>query len=245
MIDPIAGLNENLADVKRLMEIHLGEAGPTRGRKYRLEPLNKSGVVLTVACWEAFVEDCAIGAFDFLLDNAPTPSGFPEEVRRFVAKHLKEDKNDLAVWRLADAGWRPELAKYRDGVIRKYVGPLNTPSAHNVDQLFAELVGLHDVSKCWQRFKMSPTDARDRLKRLISLRGDIAHRVAATRSVVKDDVTNAVDLVGTLAALTSNLVRSHVHGICTKYPWPAQPEPPKAGRPRKDGAVSSVMPPTA
>src|SRR6266404_6762364 len=48
--------DQNCADVDRLLEIHADLAGPAPGRKFGVEVLNKSAVVLICAFWEAFVE---------------------------------------------------------------------------------------------------------------------------------------------------------------------------------------------
>src|SRR5688572_15932731 len=206
MADPIVGLNANMEDVRRLLKFHREEAGSTPGRKYGVEVLNKSGIVLTLACWEAFVEDCATSAFDYLLTAGNSPNAHAEPVRRLVARQIKEDKNELAVWKLAGDGWRSAMGSYRDAVVKKYVGPLNTPSAQNTDSLFLELIGLADLSKSWMRHKMTSADAAKKLQNLITLRGDIAHRVSSKRSVKKKDVSDGVELVSTLAGITSNRV---------------------------------------
>ena len=47
----------------------------------------KSSLVLVVACWEAFVEDVGLAAFDYLLKHSADPSGFPNKV--FLSGHLR------------------------------------------------------------------------------------------------------------------------------------------------------------
>lgn len=41
---------ENLEDVGKLLDIHEEISGKSPGRKYGVEVLNKSGVVMTTAC---------------------------------------------------------------------------------------------------------------------------------------------------------------------------------------------------
>ena len=230
MASPVDSLRENLRDVRRLLELHEDEVGTTPGRKYDVEVLNKSGVVLALACWEAFVEDCAVAAFDFVLQKSPAATGLSTAVRKHVVTHVRDDKNDLAMWALADSGWRQVLTTYRESVLRKRVSPLNTPSAENVDDLYDALLGLQKVSDCWRRHKMTPDQARTRLQAIIKLRGDIAHRTRATRTILKNDVREAADLAAELASMTANRVRQHVHGLVGSFPWDAEPDPPRAGR---------------
>ena len=62
------------------MEIHTKIAGPTVGAKHNVEVLNKSAIVLLVACWEAYVEDLAGVSFRLLLRRAKRPDAFPSKV---------------------------------------------------------------------------------------------------------------------------------------------------------------------
>src|SRR4051812_72765 len=60
----------NMRETQRLMEIHTEVAGGGPGRKHDVEVLNKSAIVLSVACWEAFVEDLAELALRAIVDDA-------------------------------------------------------------------------------------------------------------------------------------------------------------------------------
>lgn len=242
--DPFERLKDNLEDVHRLMEIHREEAGPQPGRKYDVEVLNKSGVVLALACWEAFVEDCAVAAFDHLLAHTTEPGQLPEAVRRVVGAQIRKDQNDFSPWRLAADGWRSELLQFRSDVIRRHVTPINTPSPRNVDRLFQELVGLASMSSNWKWHRMSAGQLTARLDSFISLRGAIAHRSAANRTVTKADVTINVDIILRIAGLTANRVREYLHSQTGAYPWSLKPQPAKPGRPRKSsGTVTNTVDP--
>lgn len=63
-------LQDNMSAVERLAKIHEEIAEPTVGRKAGVEVLNKSAIVLLVACWESYVEELAETAFEILLDRA-------------------------------------------------------------------------------------------------------------------------------------------------------------------------------
>jgi hypothetical protein len=60
----------NAAKVDRLNEIREAVGGSGPGYKAGVEVLNKSEVVLLVACWEAFVEDLAERGFEEMLKQA-------------------------------------------------------------------------------------------------------------------------------------------------------------------------------
>src|ERR1035438_1961739 len=83
----------NIAEVRRLVAIHERLTGKGPGRRVDVETLNKSGIVLLVACWEAFVEDLADAAFEFLLTNASEHSVFPASVLAGASEPLRIDKD--------------------------------------------------------------------------------------------------------------------------------------------------------
>src|SRR5690606_21975285 len=102
----IESLKSNMAEVDRLLEIHAKVAGSGAGRKRDVEVLNKSAIVLLLACWEAYVEDTAVAAFDRLLATAESPNVFPEFVLAIAAKEVKK-VDTMTFWGIAKDGWKP------------------------------------------------------------------------------------------------------------------------------------------
>lgn len=95
--------NENAVDVRRLIKIH-ATAG---GYPQEVEVLNKSAVVLIAAVWEAFCEDLAAEARKHLVAHIPRATALPDEVKRPIATHIEnKEKNEPAIWDLADDGWK-------------------------------------------------------------------------------------------------------------------------------------------
>lgn len=83
----------------------LTPTGP--GRKYGVEVLNKSAIVLLCAVWEAYCEDLASEAVEHLVTHAKDASALPKALRKQIAQELKADSHELAVWKLAGQDWRP------------------------------------------------------------------------------------------------------------------------------------------
>jgi hypothetical protein len=208
---------ENIAEVEKLLDIHaqLGGAGP--GRKRDVEVLNKSAIVLVVACWEALVEDLASLALDFMIDNAKDYKAFPPSVLDRVGSKYSGPN----AWTLAGDGWKKALRDSYTEILAKTTGILNTPRAPQVDDLFQKSVGLKSVSACWYWKGRSKAKAIAALDDLVTLRGSIAHRVTSSKYVYKKDVSAAIKLASYLAAKTSNSVRTHVHSSIGKHPWGA------------------------
>ncbi len=190
---------ENLSDVDRLTEIHADISGDTPGRKYGVEVLNKSAIVLITACWEVFCEDLCREAFDFMLRHVKTPGGVPADVRWKLGRVLREDKDERRVWSLAGEGWKAELRSYGG----KLLSDFHTPTSRKVDELFKSVLGLKRVSDSWSWAGMSIASARMKLDKLIKVRGSLAHRARAAQTVRKRTVVDYTSHVSRLVERTT------------------------------------------
>ncbi len=219
MDNHIQNLLLNLKEVKRLLEIHTEVAGSAVGRKHQVEVLNKSGIVLLSACWEAFVEDMASSAFDFMLSKASDHNSFPTNVLTLASNNLKKANDDRRVWELAGSGWRTVLQNHKAEVLDKYVGKLNTPRADNIDKMYEQLIGVPKLSDSWTWRGTSPVQSRQRLSDLVTLRGSIAHRVSTGASVRKSIVIQNTEFIQRLAVISSNTVALFVNDTVGEFPW--------------------------
>jgi len=219
MADPIATFVENTGEVRGLVELHEEKTGKKSGRRYGVAVLNKSGIVLLTACWEAFVEDTASTAFEFLIANSSDPHKLPPNVRRRIATWVRDDKNELRPWDLSGDGWRGVLSDYKQQMLHSHVSFFNTPKAGNVDSLFDALLALPSMSSNWTWNKMPISKAKERLAQYIELRGSIAHRVKSSRPVHKQMVKDYSDFITRLAVRTANVARAHVHSLVGASPW--------------------------
>lgn len=216
----IDNLKRNFEEVNRLLEIHVDISGSGPGRKRNVQVLNKSALILLLACWEAYIEDAAENCFEFMLNNASAPDVFPEHVLALAAKEVKKAETQR-IWGLSGDGWRDELTRHKDKILNKYIvkGSFNTPSSGNIDRLFAELVGLTSISSEWFWPSMTNERAKSKLEELIDLRGSIAHRVEASRTVYKKDVEFYKKFISRLAVITNNRAVALVYSRTGKRPW--------------------------
>ena len=212
--------DENTADIQRLLELHAQEGGTTRGRRFGLEVLNKSAIVLITAYWEAYCEDLAAEGLQHLVRHAKNADALPKELRKQIAKQLEDDKNDLAVWNLSGEGWRTVLQDRLSTLQEERNRKLNTPKTGNIDDLFMKALGIPSVSNSWQwAKKMTAARARTKLDKFVALRGAIAHRGADSKSVTKSQVTDYFEFIKKLAGLTGRTVNTHVKSITGKRLW--------------------------
>ena len=207
-------LDENLKDVEKLMELHGQEGGPGPGRRHDLEVLNKSAVVLITSYWEAYCEDIAAEALEYIVANSPNAAALPTEIKKIVAKEIKNSSHELEAWSLSDDGWRAFL-RSRLGVLKDARDrKLNTPKCGNIDDLFLSAIGLKDATAGWDwAKKLTPIKAREKLDNYVSLRGEIAHRGNSDVSVTKAKVKDYLNLVRNAAGKTGGAVNRHVKKV--------------------------------
>ena len=211
--------DQNAGDIKRLLEIHRDLGGDARGRRFRLEVLNKSAIVLITSFWEAYCEDIAAEALDHVVEHAQSSKVLPKGIKQIVAKELKDSKHDLAVWDLSDGGWRTILRKRLKMLQDTRNRRLNTPKSVNIDQLFLGARGLGRVSDSWRWDRMKPDRARRKLDNYVTLRGEIAHRGTVARSCTKDQVTDYFRFARELVGKTGGRVNRYVKDITGRALW--------------------------
>ena len=204
---------ENRKDVERLVEIHVDLVGDESGRKYGVEVLNKSAVVLICAAWEAYVEDLVQEGLGHICTHCPDPNRLPPNLQREIADEIKRESgsNPVAPWKLAANGWRTELQNNLTRLKAQYVHHWNTPKSDKVDFLIEKSLGLANLSSNWKRTTLTVTKARKKLDDYVGLRGDIAHRLTPSKTVYKHNVTGFLEHVARLVEFTDNAVNRHLH----------------------------------
>jgi hypothetical protein len=87
---------ENMSAVERLLQIHVKLGGERPGRRWGSEELNKSAVVLLVACWEAYLEDLCRCAFESSLASESVGDGWKKVLTEHRNKTIKQFHNPTA-----------------------------------------------------------------------------------------------------------------------------------------------------
>ena len=212
--------DKNLQDIERLLRLHEQQGGNARGRRYGLEVLNKSAIVLITSYWEAYCEDLASEALVHIVKHVKSAKDLPTELKKQIARELEKDKHELAIWEIADEGWRKYLEDRLESLKEIRNRKLNTPKTENIDNLFKSAIGLSKVSSNWRwSKKMTITRAREKLDRYVSLRGEIAHRGQASKTVKKSEVEDYLNFIKRLAAKTGGNVNSYIKRLTKKPLW--------------------------
>lgn len=211
--------DENVQDINKLLQLHAAEGGDQPGRRYGLEVLNKSAIVLITSFWESYCEDLAEEALEMIVQHAPNADALPKEIKKVIAKALKDDKNELAIWGIADTKWKDVLRTNFASLKAERNKTFATPKSFNVNELFESAVGLSSLSSNWRWEKMTPPQAAKKLNDFVSKRGDIAHRGSSTTTVKKSEVVAYLNHVKKLAAKTGGAVKKHVKMITGQDLW--------------------------
>lgn len=212
--------SENRKDIARLLELHALEGGAARGRRWRLEVLNKSAIVLITAFWEAYCEDIAAEGLLHIVTHAPNAEALPVELRKQLAKELKAEVHELSIWKVAGDGWRTLLQARLDKMREDRNRGLNTPKSAEINDLFFKSLGIERISDCWRWLPTTTSEkARAKLDRFIVLRGSIAHRGRDLKTVKKAQVKDYFVFVRHLAWKTGICVRKFAEKATNKPPW--------------------------
>lgn len=212
-------LLSNLKETHRLLDIHKEVSGTGPGYRHNVQVLNKSAVVLLVATWEAYIEDLAEGSFSHLVGHSNEPDNIPNKVLTLASKDIRKSQDHRAIWKLAGTGWKTILREHMSAVIKEKIGTLHTPRPKQIDDLFSSLIGISNLSKCWYWQGMSNSNATEKLNQLITLRGDIAHRVETTEQIKKQYVKDCGLTIIRMSVISNNKCRAHLHKITGTYPW--------------------------
>jgi hypothetical protein len=220
--------DKNAQDIERLLALHESVGGSSAGRRYGLEVLNKSAIILITAFWEAYCEDIASEALKHIVEHAHDAGKLPVELKKAVAKGLKADPHELAIWKLADKTWRQYLLDRFGEMTAERNKKLNTPKTQQIETLFREAVGIENVSNTWKWRNMTPERATRKLDRMVTLRGAIAHRGSNSATVTKTQVTDYFDFIKKITAKTGMAINQHVRAATGKPLW--KPKRQRTGR---------------
>lgn len=209
----------NSWDIHRLTSIKKDISGAGEGLRHGVEVLNKSGIVLITACWEAYIEDVCEECFDFFLQKCNEPNNFPVNARVAASQKLSSDSDKRKIWQLAGDGWKTVMKQNKENVIRKFTGNFNTPNPDNIDNLFEIVIGKKNISSIWKWKGMSVKQAKNKLRKYLEIRGSIVHRTRHTNKITSAMVENYLSFIERLVIITDNGLRNYTKKIINQYPW--------------------------
>ncbi len=215
--------SQNIKDIEHLIDLYHDKEQPKRSRESELEVLCKSAIVLITAYWESYCEDIASEGLDHIVKFAKSAKKLPNELKKQVAKDMEKENHELAVWELADSGWKGYVESRLETMKEQRNRNLNSPKTERIDDLFLKSLGIKNISSSWKLDRNAvASEVANHLDEFVKLRGAIAHRGNVKEAVTISQVVEYLDLIKNLAAKTGGKVNSHVIEITGKALWIAK-----------------------
>ncbi|MEK4091711.1 HEPN domain-containing protein [Viridibacillus sp. FSL H8-0110] len=197
--------NYNLKDIERLLDNHETVKGTGKGKR-ALDHITRSTILLLVASWELYIEEVVIESVEILIEKLDNPINLPNAVKKSISNYVKNDKNELAAFKLAGEGWKNI---YRELIVAE-TDRLNTPKKDPINILFNRYLGLVNVSQYWKT---------NSLNTIVTHRGQIAHRVKSINYVTVNEVELYIEEIKQHVIETDKILCSYLKRITTHTPW--------------------------
>ncbi len=185
-----------LKDVNSLIEVH-GELNHTGGGRRGLGHITRSAVVMLCAAWELYLEELIVESVEYLNSENDSPSQLPLEVKKTLAKYVKDHKHNLKALEIAGEGWKNCLLEYSKLEVEK----LNSPKKSPVNQLFNKFLGINKISDCWN---YSDVD------NFVKIRGSIAHKGSDTDYINITALKTYLNEISNTVVETDNYVAGYL-----------------------------------
>lgn len=215
----LRNLIENFEEVEDLIEIHRRIAGKSPGRKFGLNSLNKSSIILLCAGWEFYIEDLLENSFNYLLTKSTSHNQFAAKVLVQASQFLVDDNDKRRVWELAGSGWKRVIEEYKNNVLKQEINFFHVPRTDNINELFEKILGIKSITSNFFWNQMSNEKALFLLDEFVNLRGEISHKVKTKNKVWKKDIIFYKNFLSKLAIIMHNRVTDHLDYSTGSKPW--------------------------
>lgn len=185
---------------------------------------SKGAVILLCAYWESFVEDLALAAIDALLANDVPADRLPISLRKKLAAQLKADKNELAIWSMANDGWKSCCRS----LVETRINSLNKPCIANIQTLYKDLYGI-EICDNWTwrhsgpetgEIDFDPENTKRFIDALVDARNAFAHgRIPSLNLNLAFLVHQASGRIFKVATIMSSFLSDEVKSLTGTRPW--------------------------
>jgi len=105
------------------------------------------------------------------------------------------------------------LKKHRHELVQSF----NTPKSSNINQLYADTIGITKLTNSWKWNGMTTSQAQSKLGTYIKIRGAIAHRTQTMTPISRQNAEDYLDFIEILVSKTERRVQNYVKRITGKY----------------------------
>lgn len=182
----------------------------------------RSAYMLLSAAWEAFIEDIILDSVKFMVENT-TPEKLPKSLRKSIATHIKNDKNELSPWVLSSDNCKDCIITY----VEKKIELLNSPKSKNINDIFKEFLNLK-ITDYWfwdyeldfsQKVSFSKENSIQWVDEFISDRGAIVHGRAKNKNRNIFIFFNIYLRINKIQSIIHNIIVDELYKILNKNIW--------------------------
>src|SRR6185369_6568073 len=152
-------------------------------------------------------------AFISLLNNGDDPEIFPSRVRLQISNKLIEVKDKREIWKIAGNGWKTQMEEH----VRSLLENFHSPRTAKVDTLFESTIGYKNISKQWTWGEETCESVADKLNRIISIRGKIAHEIYSQENLSIEINYLYMKFIYRVAGITNDVLRNFIFEKTGKY----------------------------
>lgn len=206
--------DKNLKDVNRLIDMYetakeLFESEEVGKMPSGYDVALRSGIVLLVTYWEAYVEDIASECVSNFQEHLSTPESLPQSLQKSVLKHLQK-RGGTSYWSLSGDGWKQILGDLESELKGKRDFNFNTPKSEETQKFLSQAVGHENIIESWSFGGRSGEENAELLDKFIGIRGKIAHRGQLKKKVDPEVLGVALKLFGDLVKKTGGSLNKHM-----------------------------------
>lgn len=209
--------DENAGDIDLLIDLYQGTVqlykDESGAAEEYYEVFFRSAIVLMVSHWEAYIEDICSEALDHLMIHVADPVKLPKEIKKQIAKEIKEAKDEIAIWQLAGEGWKEYVRDRMSNFKKMRDRSFNTPKAYKTAEFIKLTLGLDDIRKAWTFDGKDTTAVGKQLDSLVEIRGEIAHRGRITQNLDADFVAEQTKFLRKVVGKTGGFINTHMKKV--------------------------------
>lgn len=190
-------------------------------RDQSLDVFKRASLILTITAFETFVEDvlrvCVLEKLKNALEPNQIMAAFNTVAQDWYSAISQRQATspkpaDFVKW--AGQGWKRLIQERLENDLRN----LNTPKSGNIRVFTKRYVGS-DITAAWIWPGMTATKAQVKLDKLITIRGELAHRIGdyleAKSGLQLKDCLDAVEFIEKLSKQTGLLLEQVAHPSLT------------------------------
>lgn len=178
-----------------------------RRGKRNLDHFTRAAIMFLCSTFEVYFEEVLKESCSIVTKSLNHPGDLPKQVKKTIAKSIKESKNELECITWAD-NWK----EYYINLVNSEMDRLNTPKMCNITRYISKYLGLNNIFDC-NAFPFSGIDD------VITERGSIAHKVYGSSYIKEVKLIEYIDTISNAVKEIELTQYKELPKIIHKKPW--------------------------